>query len=83
MMLSPSLHTETAMAKAETYAEWSEAVREQDRRNGKVAWRETDQSEHYDYRSIRRRLERLLALRALETIGGPGTSRRLGRATIW
>ena len=32
MMLSPSLHTETAMAKAETYAEWSEAAREQDRR---------------------------------------------------
>nr|MBP6555542.1 DUF3336 domain-containing protein [Novosphingobium sp.] len=64
MMLSPSLHTETAMAKAETYAEWSEAAREQDRRNGKVAWREKDQSEHYDYRSIRRRLERLLALRA-------------------
>jgi TAG lipase/steryl ester hydrolase/phospholipase A2/LPA acyltransferase len=64
MMLSPSLHTETAMAKAETYAEWSEAAREQDRRNGKVAWREKDQSEHYDYRSIRRRLERLQALRA-------------------
>lgn len=64
MMLSPSLHTETAMATAETYAEWSEAAREQDRRMGKVARREKDQSEHYDHRSIRRRLERLQALRA-------------------
>ncbi len=63
MMLSPLLRSETAMAKATTYAEWSEAAREQDRRMGKAAWRNKDQSEDYDYRSIRRRLERLQELR--------------------
>jgi TAG lipase/steryl ester hydrolase/phospholipase A2/LPA acyltransferase len=63
MMLGPSLRSETALAKACTYAEWSEAARELDRRSGKAAWRERDKSDHYDYRSIRRRLERLIELR--------------------
>jgi TAG lipase / steryl ester hydrolase / phospholipase A2 / LPA acyltransferase len=63
MMLNPSLRSETALAKAATYAEWAEAARELDRRGGKAAWREQDKSEHYDYRSVRRRLERLVELR--------------------
>lgn len=62
-MLSPLFGSEAALAKATTYAEWAEAARELDRRTGKLAWREKDRSEHYDYRSIRRRLERLLELR--------------------
>lgn len=64
MMLSPLLRSETALARAETYAEWAEAAQELDRRGGKAAWRERDASEHFDFRSIRRRLERLQDLRA-------------------
>lgn len=63
MMLSPSLRSETALARANSYAEWAEAARELDRRGGKAAWRQRDSSEHYDHRSIRRRLERLQELR--------------------
>ena len=63
MMLSPSLRSETALAKANSYAEWAEAARELDQRTGKAAWRVRDTSEHYDHRSIRRRLERLQELR--------------------
>lgn len=63
MMLNPSLRSETALARASSYAEWSEAARELDRRSGKAAWRARDTSEHYDHRSIRRRLERLQELR--------------------
>lgn len=64
MMLSPLLGSETALAKAESYAEWAEAARELDRKSGKAAWRERDRSDHYDYRSIRHRLEKLQELRA-------------------
>jgi NTE family protein len=64
MMLSPLLRSETALAKASSYAEWAEAARELDRRGGMTAWREKDRSEHYGYRSIRHRLDRLLELRA-------------------
>ena len=63
MMLNPSFRSEAALAKASTYAEWAEAARELDRRSGKAEWRTRDKSEHYDYRSIRRRLERLIELR--------------------
>jgi NTE family protein len=64
MMMNPMFRTETALARATSYAEWAEAARELDRRTGKLAWRTKDQSEHFDYRSIRRRLERLQELRA-------------------
>lgn len=65
MMLSPRFGTETALARAASYSEWAEAARELDRRSGKAAWRERDESGHYDYRSIRRRLERLTDLREM------------------
>jgi NTE family protein len=64
MMLSPLLRPETALARAESYAEWAEAARELDRKSGKAAWRAKERSEHYGYRSIRHRLERLRELRA-------------------
>lgn len=63
MMLSPTFRTEADLAKAKNYAEWAAAAQELDRKTGKQAWRETDASEHFDYRSIRRRLERLRELR--------------------
>lgn len=63
MMLSPTFRTEATLESAETYAEWSAAAQELDRRTGQQAWREKDTSEYFDYRSIRLRLERLTALR--------------------
>ena len=64
MMESPSLKSETTLAKASTYRQWADAARDLDSRSGKSRWRETDVSEHFDFRSIRRRLERLIELRA-------------------
>ncbi len=64
MMESPSLKSETTLAKASKYSQWAEAARDLDRRSGKQRWRESDASDHFDHRSIRRRLERLIELRA-------------------
>lgn len=50
--------------KAGSYAEWLVQARSQDKLNGKLAWRMTDYSRDFDYRSIRRRLEQLRLLRA-------------------
>ncbi len=62
-MLSPNFRTEPSLESAATYAEWSAAAQELDRKSGKLAWRESDASEHFDYRSIRHRLDTLKALR--------------------
>lgn len=64
MMENPSLKREADLAAATTYQEWAEAARELDSRGGKQRWRDTDASPHFDYRSIRQRLETLLELRA-------------------
>ena len=64
MMESPSLKSETTLVKATPYRQWAEAARDLDRRSGKQRWRESDASDHFDHRSIRRRLERLIELRA-------------------
>ena len=63
MMLSPTFKIETALAKALTYADWSDAAKALDRESGKQAWRDTDASQHFDHKSIRRRLETLAELR--------------------
>jgi NTE family protein len=62
--MNPLFKAETELARAATYAEWAEAAAELDRKGGKARWRETEASADYDYRSIRRRLETLTALRA-------------------
>ncbi len=51
------------MNEAKTYDEWKAAAIEYDREHGLDHWKETDQSRHFDYASIRRRLDRLRALR--------------------
>ncbi len=52
-----------AMTQAEDYAAWSEAAKLHDIASGAVAWKESDKSKHFDYESIRQRLERLSRLR--------------------
>ena len=52
------------MAAAESYDEWREAAIAHDKASGVQEWVESDESKHFDYVSIRRRLEKLRALRA-------------------
>ena len=52
------------MAAAESYKEWRAAAIAHDKKSGVVRWKTTDESEHFDYVSIRRRLKRLRRLRA-------------------
>ena len=51
------------MDAAESYDEWREAAIAHDEASGVTEWVESDDSKHFDYASIRRRLERLRRLR--------------------
>jgi NTE family protein len=51
------------MDAATSYAEWREAAIAHDKASGIVKWVESDESKHFDYVSIRRRLEKLRRLR--------------------
>ena len=51
------------MDAAESYDEWRAAAIAHDRASGLHKWVESDESKHFDYASIRRRLERLRRLR--------------------
>ena len=64
MMENPALNSEAKLSTAASYGEWAQAAKKLDAKTGKQRWRETDASEHFDYRSIRRRLEQLVELRA-------------------
>ncbi|MDH3587424.1 MAG: DUF3336 domain-containing protein, partial [Gammaproteobacteria bacterium] len=52
------------MSEAQSYEEWREAAIAHDKASGVHEWVESDESKHFDYVSIRRRLERLRELRA-------------------
>lgn len=62
-MENPGLNSEAKLSTAMSYADWAQAARKLDARTGKQRWRESDASEHFDHRSIRRRLEQLIELR--------------------
>ncbi|MDZ7587823.1 MAG: DUF3336 domain-containing protein [Parasphingorhabdus sp.] len=62
MILNTTLKREKEMAQAKSYAEWSAAAQAHDRASGAQLWRDSDESKHFDYRSVRKRLERLSAL---------------------
>lgn len=51
------------MAEATSYAEWREAAAAHDKLTGMDGWRDSDESDHYDFKSIRQRLNRLKNLR--------------------
>jgi NTE family protein len=55
---------EAEFDRAESYEAWLEVARRHDEVSGMQRWREVDQTPLYDYASIRRRLDRLRALRA-------------------
>ena len=52
------------MAAAESYKEWRAAAIAHDKQSGVARWKSSDESKHFDYKSIRRRLRRLRRLRA-------------------
>ena len=63
MFWSTTRRLETAMDEAADYDEWKEAAIAYDSKAGLDRWKETDRSARFDYASIRRRLDRLRALR--------------------
>jgi TAG lipase/steryl ester hydrolase/phospholipase A2/LPA acyltransferase len=52
------------LSDATSYSEWSAAAQAHDDRSGAARWRGTDESQRYDYKVIRHRLEEILQLRA-------------------
>ncbi len=62
MILNTTLKMEKAMAQAESYSEWVDAAKAHDKSTGVDKWRKSDESKHFDYKSIRRRLRRLSRL---------------------
>ncbi|ALC13042.1 DUF3336 domain-containing protein [Sphingopyxis sp. 113P3] len=70
MIFSPTLSADAELANAPDYAAWSKAARAHDAKSGMQAWREADASEHFDFKAIRARLERLRALSAAGDVKG-------------
>ncbi|WP_246218685.1 DUF3336 domain-containing protein [Parasphingorhabdus halotolerans] len=62
MILNTTLKMEKAMAQATSYSEWADAAAAHDRSTGVDVWKESDESKHFDNKSIRRRLKRLSKL---------------------
>ena len=62
MILNAGLKLEKEMSQAKSYAEWSEAAIKHDINSGAAEWKNSDESKHFDYQSIRRRLTRLSKL---------------------
>ncbi len=63
MIFSATKRLQAEMDAASTYEEWAEAAKAHDEKSGVMAWKLSDESKHFDYVSIRRRLERLRRLR--------------------
>jgi len=70
MLFTPTLSADAALARAADYAAWSKAAQAHDARSGMQAWRDADESEHFDHRAIRARLDRLRELSAAGDIKG-------------
>ncbi len=58
------------MAAATSYKEWKSAAIAHDRKSGVQRWQKSDESKHFDYASIRRRLKRLRRLEARNDYAG-------------
>ena len=70
MIFSPTLSVDADLAKAPDYAAWTRAAIAADGKSGMQAWRDADESKHFDYRAIRARLERLRKLAAAGDVKG-------------
>lgn len=54
---------EQKMEQAQTYKEWSVAAKALDEHTGLAKWKKRDESDRYDYQSIRKRVNQLKSLR--------------------
>lgn len=70
MFFTPTLSADRDLVTAPDYIAWAKAAREHDRKSGLQAWREADESKHFDYKSIRARLEKLRGLSAAGDVKG-------------
>lgn len=64
MGIATQLQVKRALKGARSYQEWREAAEAYDTLKGLDRWRRRDQSQQYDYVSIRERLDRLRSLKA-------------------
>lgn len=63
MIFSATKRLEADMAAAKSYDEWKAAAIAHDQKSGVWRWQASDESKHFDYTSIRRRLRRLRRLK--------------------
>ena len=70
MIFSKVKQLEAAMDNAESYEEWKAAAIAHDKASGLHKWQTEDKSRHFDYASIRRRLERLRKLQEEKDYAG-------------
>ncbi|WP_411340830.1 DUF3336 domain-containing protein [Sphingopyxis sp. J-6] len=70
MLFTPTLSADRDLVTAPDYIAWAKAAREHDRKSGAQAWRDADESKHFDYRAIRGRLEKLRKLSAAGDVKG-------------
>jgi len=70
MIFSATKRLQADMDAADSYDEWSAAAIAHDEASGVKKWVESDESKHFDYASIRRRLERLRKLRKAKDHAG-------------
>ena len=64
MGIATQLQAKWALKGVQSYQEWRDAAETYDKRKGLDRWRQRDQSQQYDYASIRTRLDRLRSLKA-------------------
>ncbi len=70
MLFTPTLSADRDLVTAPDYTAWSKAAHEHDRKSGLQAWRDADESKHFDYKAIRARLEKLRKLSAAGDVKG-------------
>ncbi len=70
MIFSATKRLKADMETAASYEEWKAAAIAHDKASGVMRWVESDESKHFDYLSIRRRLERLRKLRKAKDNAG-------------
>ncbi|MBD3731543.1 MAG: DUF3336 domain-containing protein [Sphingopyxis sp.] len=70
MIFAPTLSADAELVRASDYAGWSKAALAADVKSGMQAWRDADESRHFDYKAIRARLEKLRKLSAAGDVKG-------------
>lgn len=70
MIFAPTLSADAELVRASDYVGWSKAAQAHDVKSGMQAWRDSDESRHFDYKAIRARLEKLRKLSAAGDVKG-------------